>query len=319
VATITPGYEIGDLGSQRRAARADVDGSLTYLQQTPRGGLRRWQVGANLRREWNYDGDHILTAFGSDGFFQRPNYTSLSYSLGAQPRSFDDRLTRGGPVAIRPATGFLFLEVASDARKPLVGQLGVFYQGDAAGGYDVNASLSLQLKSSPRWNLTLSPAWDRQEAAAQYVGSVADPTADALYGRRYLFTRLKQTSLALDARFNYTFTPDLSLQVYAAPFLSAVDFGSETRYLAQARSFRFATDTLSGVHPTDFNLRSLRGNAVLRWEWRQGSTLFLAWSQSREDFAEQVGNFDFARDRAALFRAQPDNVFLIKVNYWLNP
>jgi hypothetical protein len=65
-------------------------------------------------------------------------------------------------------------------------------------------------------------------------------------------------------------------------------------------------------------LRSLRGNAVLRWEWRAGSTMYFAWQQSREDFAG-VGDFDFSRDRRALIHTRPDNIFLIKVNYWLNP
>jgi hypothetical protein len=68
----------------------------------------------------------------------------------------------------------------------------------------------------------------------------------------------------------------------------------------------------------DFNSRSLRGNAVLRWEWRPGSTMYFAWQQTRQGFAP-VGDFDLRRDSDALFDAQPDNVFLIKVNYWLNP
>jgi hypothetical protein len=74
-----------------------------------------------------------------------------------------------------------------------------------------------------------------------------------------------------------------------------------------------------GLSNRDFNLRSLRGNAVLRWEWRPGSTLFVAWQQNREDFAQYVGDFQFGRDRTALFRARPDNVLVLKVNYWLNP
>ena len=65
----------------------------------------------------------------------------------------------------------------------------------------------------------------------------------------------------------------------------------------------------------DFNFRSLRGNAVLRWEYRPGSTLYLVWTQQRADVAD-VGDFDFARDRRALFSAHPDNVFLLKVSYW---
>jgi hypothetical protein len=58
---------------------------------------------------------------------------------------------------------------------------------------------------------------------------------------------------------------------------------------------------------------------VLRWEWRTGSTLYVAWQQRRSDFAEGIGNFDFGRDRRALVHTRPDNVFLVKVNYWLNP
>jgi hypothetical protein len=55
---------------------------------------------------------------------------------------------------------------------------------------------------------------------------------------------------------------------------------------------------------------------VLRWEYRPGSTVFLVWTQSRSS-EETVGDFRFRRDRAALFDARPDNVFLVKVNYWL--
>ena len=66
----------------------------------------------------------------------------------------------------------------------------------------------------------------------------------------------------------------------------------------------------------DFNVRSLIGNAVLRWESRPGSTIFLVWQRQQVDRA-LVGNFDFGRDAGALFDAPADNRFIIKVNYWL--
>ncbi|HEV7589331.1 MAG TPA: DUF5916 domain-containing protein, partial [Longimicrobium sp.] len=203
--------------------------------------------------------------------------------------------------------------------KPLVGNVFVFNQRDHAGGRDLSINGGVQLKASPRWNLSVGPAWEKVRAPAQYVGSIPDATPAALFGRRYLFTALDQTILSMETRFNYTFTPGLTLEVYAAPFISAVDFGAQTRYLVAPRTFRFAPDTTSGVQLEDFNVRSLRGNAVLRWEWRPGSTLYVAWQQVRDNFAPGVGDFDFGRDRAALFRARPDNVFLIKVNYWFNP
>ena len=66
----------------------------------------------------------------------------------------------------------------------------------------------------------------------------------------------------------------------------------------------------------DFNFRSLRGSAVFRWEYRPGSTLYLVWTQQRSD-QDGVGDFNFGRDRTALFAARPDNVFLVKASWWL--
>jgi hypothetical protein len=65
----------------------------------------------------------------------------------------------------------------------------------------------------------------------------------------------------------------------------------------------------------DFNFRSLRGNAVLRWEYRPGSTLFVVWQQQRSG-VESFGDFDLSRDSRGVFRAPPDNVFVIKMSYW---
>ena len=66
----------------------------------------------------------------------------------------------------------------------------------------------------------------------------------------------------------------------------------------------------------DFNFRSLLGNAVLRWEYRPGSTLFLVWQQRRTD-VEPMGGFDFSRDYRGLLDHAPENVFAVKATYWI--
>ncbi len=63
-------------------------------------------------------------------------------------------------------------------------------------------------------------------------------------------------------------------------------------------------------------LATLRGNAVLRWEYRPGSALFMVWQQERSGF-EPIGDFDFRRDVGDIFRTVPTNVFLIKATYWI--
>ncbi len=71
-----------------------------------------------------------------------------------------------------------------------------------------------------------------------------------------------------------------------------------------------------GFGDRDFNVVSLRGNAVLRWEYRPGSTLFLVWQQSRYD-RRAFGDFDIGRDAGDMLAIEPDNILIVKVNYWL--
>ena len=102
------------------------------------------------------------------------------------------------------------------------------------------------------------------------------------------------------------------------------DVGSITRANATATSSATYTvdpDGAGAAQPftfgdPNFAYRSLIGNAVIRWEYRPGSTVFFVWTQNRSG-TDAAGNFDFTRDRVALLRDRPANVFQIKVNYWL--
>jgi hypothetical protein len=233
--------------------------------------------------------------------------------------------------------------VGTDDRKAISGGVEGFLQRDDEGGSQVSLAASVDIKPSPRLNLTLTPLYERVHAGAQYIMSRADPLATSTFGRRYILSELDQTTLGVETRLDVTFTNNLSLQVYAQPFLASADYGTPAE-LAAPRTYDFLkygqdlgelvpTDGGYFVYPQgtgegqprffvpnrDFNLRSLRGNAVLRWEWRPGSTLYLAWQQDRSDYAPYVGDFDMTRDRRALFNAQPDNVLVLKVSYWMNP
>ena len=68
----------------------------------------------------------------------------------------------------------------------------------------------------------------------------------------------------------------------------------------------------------DFNFKSLRGNAVLRWEYMAGSTLYFVWTQSRSDF-EDDGDFNFGASMGRMLQAPAENIFMVKLTYWWNP
>ncbi len=317
VAATSPRFEVNDLGFQTRTDRRDAALNVTYLETTPGSFFRTYSFTGTVRYEHNYANQRIQSFWNLNSRFTHLNFWNASLNLRYANRAWDDRATRGGPLIERPQNWRMNGNFHSDGRKSLTFGVGVGGGRDTYGGWSTSIVTSLGIKPSDRWSLTLSPSLRESSIMAQYVGTIIDPAATATYGARYLFAPLRQTTLAMETRLDFTFTPRLSVQLYAQPFISSGDY-AETSELVRPQSYDFAI--WGGDAPDfDFNLRSLRGTAVLRWEWRPGSTLYLAWQQTRSDYARGVGDFDFGRDRRALFSADPDNVFMLKMNYWLTP
>jgi hypothetical protein len=315
-ALTSPGYEVNDLGFGSRTDRADVEGELRYRENRPGSVLREWSTDLNVRSEHNFAGEPILTRADLDYDLTTLGYFEFRASLTRQFRSFDDRLTRGGPMAVRPAQWSGRLSFGTDERRSITGDLDLDGSRNEAGGWGWEIQTELGLKPSDRWSVEIGPTFSREFNVAQYLTSASDAAYVATYGRRYLFAPLSRTELGVETRFNIAFTPTLSLETYLQPLISTGDFGAPAQLVA-ARTFAFAP--YAGTLPSrDFNLRSLRGNSVLRWEWREGSTLYVAWQQSRSDEAD-YGDFDFSRDGQRLFSIRPDNIFVVKLSYWFTP
>jgi uncharacterized protein DUF5916/cellulose/xylan binding protein with CBM9 domain len=315
-ALTSPGYEVNDLGFSFRTDRRDVQGSIRYLENRPGRMLRRWNARSTLRSEANFAGEPIQT-FSETAL----SATTLGYWAGSLEfvrrfKAYDDRLTRGGPIAGRPSSTEVFASIETDPRLPVTAELDAGVGRVDAGGWGRFVSLDIGVKSSTWWSLSVEPQLDVTLLPAQFVTRVPDASYAPTYGVRYIYAPIRQTELSFETRFNATFTPRLSLETYMQPLFSSGDYG-DPKQLVAARTFDF-TPYSQPVPDRDFNVRSLRGNAVLRWEWRPGSTLYVAWQQSRED-EESVGDFRFGRDRRALMGTRPDNIFLVKINYWLNP
>lgn len=206
-------------------------------------------------------------------------------------------------------------------------------------------SPSVTLKPTSNVSVSLGPTFYSIRGGVQYVTDVVDLTATAFGGTRYVFADLTQHMVSLDTRLNVTFSPRLTLELFAQPFDASgaySDFFEFARTRDRARAV-YGRDggTISATRDTagavtgytvdpdgggpaksftmdnpDFSVRSLRGNAVLRWEYRPGSTLFFVWTQQRFS-SDASGELDFTHDRTALARAHPDNVFMVKATYWL--
>lgn len=186
---------------------------------------------------------------------------------------------------------------------------------------------------------------------AQYVTQQPDTDFEPTFGGRYFFGELNRQQLSVSTELNYVVSPSLSLQVFAQPLMAAGDFG-RFRQLAASRTFDFLEfsegDAVAlngdagcsggefcradgriyidysgygradvGFWEQNFTIRSLRGTAALRWEYRPGSRVYLVWQQRRLSRVT-LGSFDVSRDARAMFEAPGEHVFMVKVDYWLS-
>jgi len=348
----SPGYEVNDVGFQSYADRLILDTHFQYNQTRPGRYLRNWSMGGGPDNIWNYDGQHVLSNVNVLGRYTWANYWGSGWRLDYTPEAYDDRLTRGGPLAKSPS-GYLFnANVSTDSRKAHTLNGSVSYSTHDGGGWARSANISATLRPRVNWEIRVGPSVSRRFSSAQYVSSVGDDRATSTFDRRYIFAGLEQTTFGIDTRVNVTFSPNLSFQLYVQPLLSSGDyedlkelrepgtfafntFGEDVGTITRQDDGNFRIDPVGNnparsflIRDQDFTVRSVLGNAVLRWEWRAGSTLYLVWQQSREGritamdpgaAEDGVGRLDFGRDARELLDIEPDNVFALKINYWLNP
>lgn len=154
-----------------------------------------------------------------------------------------------------------------------------------------------------------------------------------------MFANVDQRELRLDTRLDWTFSSWLSLQLFLQPFASAgafsrfKEFTTPRRFdfaeygvdrgsiVATAEGFSVDPDGPGSAAPfslgaEDFTYRSLRGNAVLRWEYSPGSSIFLVWSQQREQSLD-AAQFDVGRQLGRAYGDPGEHVFLVKFSRWI--
>jgi hypothetical protein len=343
-----PGFEVNDLGFQQRSDERALALSAAYReqQQGARGlgrHFRNYFAGLFATGARNFAGDVLARRLTFYGEAQTANFWEASLEGGRSGAALDDRLTRGGPIARVPARWRAEGEVRSDTRRRVILAANGELVEDGAGRWTRGAGLEADLRPTGALRVRLEPYYERGRQVDQYVASADDSAAAATFGRRVVFGRLVRDELNVTARVDWTFTPFLSLQLFAQPFAAAGRFG-EFATFARPGAFAFAPLAAEraggrvladpdGAGPAravafdepDYALRSLRGNAVVRWEYRPGSAVFLVWQQQRA-FARDAalgplgtlpGAGGLARDAGRSLGGPGTHVFLVKVSHWL--
>lgn len=337
---VSPGFDVNDLGFVGRTDVINAHVLSGYRWTRPGSWYQYAQVVGALFATGDFGGVVNATGLWAKSKVTLRNFSQVQVGMFLNPvATLDDRLTRGGPRMESPPAVDAWVGWDSDARKPFT--LSLYTEGQTYGSI---ADRALTTRVTVGWrpvpNLTLSagPSFNYSRNTSQYLRSAVDPLATATFGRRYLFGDLSQKTLSADIRANWIFSPKLSLEVFMQPLVSSGRYLS-IREFRQPRTYTFRDygtegstyDKDAGVvdpdgagpapaivvgHP-DFTIASLRGNAVFRWEYARGSTLYLVWTQSRAN-DEMTGEFSPRRAFSNLLDTRGTNVLMLKATYWIS-
>ncbi len=330
----SPGFEINDGGRLGTADDIDGFGNLRYRENRPGKFYQSYQFDAYLMTGWNFGGVRQYNGIDLEANLQFKNFMNAFVSFERFPSALDDGLTRGGPLMRTSSDWNINGGFNSAFAAKTRWNTFIIYGEDNQGGHFFNARAGITIQPSSRWEFAANPFFSRSVNARQYIDQLPNGPS-ATYGTRYIFGRVSRTTISTQFRLNYSITPDLTVELYAEPFVASGQY-TNVGELSRPRtdSLRFygtGGSTISqdedGVFTVNdgadsfeldpnFHVLSFRSNVVMRWEWRPGSTFFLVWQQNRAEDADPLTRANMG-DYFSSFRSAGDNLLAVKVSYWL--
>jgi hypothetical protein len=279
------------------------------------------------------------------------NYWSFETDYTYRPAMLSDTLTRGGPLMVNPGSHNFTFAVNSDPRQFIAIEFENTLEDNLRGGGTILSRVGLNARPTNGLTLNLDFQYEAVRDTRQFVSSVVDPSYFATYGSRYFFGNLHRKEFSIEAGVDWILSPTLSIRAFARPLFSSGEFRAY-KQLALAGNFDFnrfsegeavvTGETVSCVGGTlcrdqgrihidysgdgmsdasfrdqNFNVNSMIGSVVVRWEYSPGSQLFFVWQQNRE-YRDTFGDFDLQRDARSLFENRGEHAFIIKATRWFN-
>ncbi|MBK8884695.1 MAG: carbohydrate binding family 9 domain-containing protein [Bacteroidales bacterium] len=335
VTWLSPGLELNDLGYMNSSDAINQENEVAYFVNKPVSIFRTYKLDLEQFNSWNFNGTYL----GSGGHLaftsEFTNQWSLGLNLIYHSSALDTKILRGGYDMMMPYSLFSFGEVHTDYSKKVA--IGFDYSYEYKGN---NSALSYELKPG----ITYRPF---RTFKIGVTGNFIDNNDDLQYvasrnynsEERYILGTIDQKTVGLTLRLNLNITPEFSIQYYGSPFISTGSY-SEFKYVtnavADAYDDRFALynnvvlsdgrylldendDMVAdySIPDPDFNFHEFRSNLVAKWEYRLGSFIYFVWSSERtgNSGSSHAALKESYKELRSIF---PNNIFLIKLNYWFS-
>jgi hypothetical protein len=227
----------------------------------------------------------------------------------------------------------IFGEVSTDNSKKVIVDFSYQYDNsgnNSATSYQISPGFSVRPIQVLKLGVTADYSDNRDNL--QYVAA-----RNYLTQKRYILGTINQQTLGLTFRVDLNISPEFSIQYYGSPFVSKGTYSAfkvVTNPEARSYSDRFNPlfTQLSGnnyilqdlsdipypqysIGNPDFNFHEFRSNLVAKWEYRLGSFIYFVWSNERSGRTPS-SLASFGDSYKELQKVFPNNIFLIKLNYW---
>lgn len=335
ISWLTPGLELNDLGYMTTVDQVDQRNEASYYVTKSVSIFRTYSLRLEQFNTWNFDGTWLGSGAHLTGDLGFKNQWGLKSKVSYYSSAIDPRRLRGGFDFRMPSALMANFDLSTDQSKRVTGEVIYSYKLFGSGSGRVHSiSPMLSVRPFMRLRLSASATYEDNFDELQYVTTVL-----RTQGNRYILGTISQNTLGLTFRADFNITPELSIQYYGSPFVSRGQFSQFKRVTdpkAKELSDRFeiyGTPTLNSgtysldenndgtpdytISNPDFNFHQFRSNLVAKWEYRLGSFIYLVWSSDRTGFMENPGS-SVGESFRKLRKVVPNNVFLIKLNYWFS-
>jgi hypothetical protein len=335
ISWLSPGLELNDLGYMTYSDEIKNDNEITYQINKPVFIFHTYSIDLGQFNMWNFDGIFLGSGGRLSFYSEYKNNWIFSTDLICQAGTTDTRFLRGGPQMKLPVTIIESGRLSTDESKGVVFKFAYSYQrrgNNSATSYSLEPGISVRPFQVLKIGITASIM--NNHDILQYVTSL-----DYMLSKRYIFGTIDQKNIGLTFKIDLNITPEFSIKYYGSPFVSHGSY-SGFKYITdpEAKEFNDRFKNYNNVllnngiynldengdmvtdysfRNPDFNFHQFRSNLVAKWEYRPGSSIYLVWSS---DMTGSTGSShaSYSESLNKLFKVFPENVFLVKLSYWLS-
>jgi hypothetical protein len=333
---LSPGLELNDLGYMNTADEFNQENLVSYLINQPVSIFNNYEISLEQFNTWNFHGDYLGSGAHLSFVSILKNQWNFAANLIFHSKTLDTKILRGGYDMIIPYNIMSFGSLNTDQSKKVIGAISYSYThtgNNSAVNYQLQPGITIRPINNLKLGVTAN--YMNNHDRLQYI-----TTDYSVPNNRYILGTIDQKTVSLTFRVDLNLTPEFSIQYYGSPFISLGRY-SQLKYVtnpkAKLYNDRFELyqapvlsdgmyqlyDYSNGpridysINDPDFNFHEFRSNLVAKWEYRLGSFIYLVWSSERSGTtnASTASIGDSYKQLRSVF---PNNIFLIKLNYWFS-